>query len=53
MIISHDGDVISLADRVLCLGERSELIELTPETLVNDRDFSGLVSRPSKLRSNS
>jgi len=48
MIISHNGDVInSLADRVLYLNERGELIELTPQTLVGDPDFAGLVSRPS------
>jgi len=48
MIISHDGDVISsLADRVLYLNDQNELIELTPQTLVNDPDFAGLVSRPS------
>lgn len=50
LIISHDGDVMtSLADRILYLNGQSELIPLTPETLVADPNFAGLVSRPSVL----
>lgn len=48
MIISHDGDVVSsLADRVVYLNRQSDLIPLTPESLIADPDYAALVSRPS------
>ncbi len=46
LIISHDGDIIRpLADRVLYLTARADLLELSPTELLEDSDYASVVSR--------
>jgi energy-coupling factor transporter ATP-binding protein EcfA2 len=48
MIITHDGDVVSLlCDRTLYMTRRGDLLALSPSELFGDPRFAGVVSSPT------
>ncbi len=52
LIISHDGDVIrQLADRVLYLKARNQLLELSPPEFFESDKYAGVVSPPAPFSS--
>jgi energy-coupling factor transport system ATP-binding protein len=48
LIVSHDGDIIRhLADRVLYLTAQADLLQLSPQELLDSPDYASVVSPPT------